>query len=691
MAMQDRETLFAALARLDRLLEEAVKAAERAYGATASTDPYRGLYIPSEDVPRLLAREPGTPLLTGTGNTDPVPVFPPLDRLGQLFELEALDRDAIVIALAPEVDLRYERLYAYLQDDVTRKRPTVDLVLNLLSQTRDDKLAGRSRFSSESPLIANQIVHLTADPAIANPALLGHALKLDEGIIHYLLGHKGLDQRLRLSSRLIEPAGNERLPDEEGLWRLETLARSARTDRTPLCLYFQGPRSSAKRRTARAIAARLGAPLIEVEAGSLDADQHGALLLRESLIRDAVLYIEGNDAAIENVSSPLRGLWNRLRAFPGIAILAGQRPWLSPPLPVVAFPFPQLRASDRRRIWEEKFGDKQQRPRPETIDRLASTYRLGEDDIEQVVARASKGAQAAGSDLDSTLFALARSQGARDLSPMAQRMAPLYTWKDLVLPPATVAVLREIADQARYRSVVLDEWGFDRKLSLGKGLTALFSGPPGVGKTMAAEVIGRDLELDIYRIDLSQVVSKYIGETEKNLARVFNEAAEGNSILFFDECDALFGKRTEVHNAHDKYANTEVSYLLQRIEEYEGLCILATNFQQNLDPAFLRRIRFIVNIEFPNEQSRRQIWDKVWPDDTPVAKGMDAEFLARQFKLSGGSIRNAALSAAFLAAAEGSGEVRMKDVVRAVRREIEKSGRTMSRAELGRYAEEVGV
>ena len=689
--MQDKETLFAALARLDRLLEEAVKAAETAYGATASTDPYRGLYIPSEDVPRLLAREPGMPLLTGSGNTDPVPVFPPLDRLAHLYQLDALDRDAIVIALAPEIDLRYERLYAYLQDDVTRKRPTVDLVLNLVCGSREEKLAGRSRFSSEGPLIANQILHLTADPALANPALLGHYLKVDEGIIHYLLGHTGLDQRLRSSSRLVEVSSEETLPNEEGLWRLETLARSARTNRTPLCLYFQGPRTSLKRRTARAIAARLGAPLIEVDASQLDAEHHASLLFREAVVRDAVVYIEGNDAAIDNTSSPVRALWNRLQAFPGIAILAGQRTWLSPPVPVVTFPFEQLRATDRRRIWEEKLSEIREKPKPETVDRLASTYRLTEDDIQQVVARAERDAQARGADLDSTLLRLARSQGARELAPMAQRMAPIYTWNDLVLPPATIQLLREIADQARFRTVVLDDWGFDRKLSLGKGLTALFAGPPGVGKTMAVEVIAKDLNLDIYRIDLSQVVSKYIGETEKNLAHVFDQAAEGNAILFFDECDALFGKRTEVHNAHDKYANTEVSYLLQRIEEYEGLCILATNFQQNLDPAFLRRLRFIVSIEFPNEQSRTHIWERVWPEDTPVSRAVDAEFLGKQFKLAGGSIRNAALSAAFLAAAEGSKEVRMKDVVRAVRREVEKSGRTMSRAELGPFAEEVGA
>jgi AAA+ superfamily predicted ATPase len=689
--MENRDTLFAALARLDRLLDEAVKAAEKAYGAMASTDPYRGLYIPSEDVPRLLAREPGAPLLTGIGNTDPVPKFPPLDRLAQLYGLEALDRDAVMIALAPEIDLRYERLYAYLQDDVTRRRPSVDLVLNLLCSSRAEKLEGRARFSSESPLVSNEIVNLTADTAAAQPPLLGHYLKLDEGIIHYLLGHEGLDSRLRPFASLTEAAPDEKLPSDEGLWRLETLARSAREDGAPLCIYFHGPRSAPHRRTAKAIAARLGGPLIVVRGSAFQSEQHGALLMREARLRDAVLYVEGNDAAIENASSPLRSLWKKIEQHPGVVILEGQRPWLSPPFPVITFPLAQPRIGERRRMWQEKLAESDLSPKPETIEKLAETYRLTEDNVEQVVLRAGREAQARGTDPDETLFAIARRQGSRDLGPMAQRITPLYTWDDIVLPPHTVQILREVAGQARFRSRVLDDWGFDRKLSLGKGLTALFSGPPGAGKTMAAEVIGSDLQLDIYRIDLSQVVSKYIGETEKNLARVFNEAGEGNSILFFDECDALFGKRTEVRDAHDRYANIEVSYLLQRIEEYEGLCILATNFQQNLDPAFIRRIRFIVNIEFPNEQSRWQIWQKTWPDDTPRARDFDFEFLARQYKLAGGSIRNAALSAAFLAAGDGSDEVNMGHVVRAVRREIEKSGRTVSKSELGRFAQEVGV
>jgi SpoVK/Ycf46/Vps4 family AAA+-type ATPase len=235
--------------------------------------------------------------------------------------------------------------------------------------------------------------------------------------------------------------------------------------------------------------------------------------------------------------------------------------------------------------------------------------------------------------------------------------------------------------------VVFGQWGFDARLSLGKGLSALFAGPPGTGKTMAAEVIARDLELDLYKIDLSQVVSKYIGETEKNLAKVFQEASAGNSILFFDECDALFGKRTEVKDAHDRYANIEVAYLLQKIDEYDGLCILATNLRQNLDPAFTRRLTFIVDFPFPDEASRRKIWEAIWPPQTPRSRDLDLDAIAQQFKLSGGGVKNVAVSAAFLAAADPAREVRTQHVVHAARREFEKSGRSLTRTELGKTAD----
>jgi SpoVK/Ycf46/Vps4 family AAA+-type ATPase len=261
-----------------------------------------------------------------------------------------------------------------------------------------------------------------------------------------------------------------------------------------------------------------------------------------------------------------------------------------------------------------------------------------------------------------------------NLASFARKIEPKYFWNDIVLPADQLSQLREICNQYKYQHVVYGEWGFGQKLSLGKGLNVLFSGHPGTGKTMAAEVIASELHLDLYKIDLSQVVSKYIGETEKNLNRIFREAQASSSILFFDEADALFGRRTEVKDSHDRYANIEVSYLLQKMEEYDGIAILATNLRQNMDEAFLRRLQVIIEFPFPDEEYRRLIWKVVFPEEAPVASDVDFELLARAVRLAGGNIKSIGLAAAFYAASDGR-VIRQQHLVRAARREFQKLGR----------------
>jgi SpoVK/Ycf46/Vps4 family AAA+-type ATPase len=270
--------------------------------------------------------------------------------------------------------------------------------------------------------------------------------------------------------------------------------------------------------------------------------------------------------------------------------------------------------------------------------------------------------------------AACRQLSARTLGGIAVKLTPKARWDDLVLPVDPMAMLHEIRDQFEHRHQVLDGWGFGAKLSRGKGLSALFSGPPGTGKTMAAEGLAAALGLDLYQVDLSTVVSKYIGETEKNLAKIFDEAGAGNAILFFDEADALFGKRTEVSDAHDRYANIETSYLLQKMDEYDGVVILASNLRQNLDEAFTRRLRFVVEFPFPDAESRRRIWHAVFPSQAPVSADVDFADLAERFALSGGNIKNIALHAAFLAAVD-SDEIARRHVMAGTRREFEKTGK----------------
>jgi SpoVK/Ycf46/Vps4 family AAA+-type ATPase len=274
-----------------------------------------------------------------------------------------------------------------------------------------------------------------------------------------------------------------------------------------------------------------------------------------------------------------------------------------------------------------------------------------------------------------------RAQSAASLASLARKIEPAYCWKDIVLPDEVLVELKEIIDRVNYRELVLCEWGFVRKLSLGRGVNALFAGPSGTGKTMAAEIIARELRLDLYKIDLSGIVSKYIGETNKNLNAIFAAAENSNAILFFDEADAIFGKRSEVRDSHDRYANLEISYLLQKMEEYDGVAILATNLRQNLDESFMRRLAFTVHFPFPEEAERRRIWTTVWPYETPLASDIDFDFLARRFTLSGGGVKNVALASAFLAASNG-GEVTMKHLLHATQREFQKMGRTLSDTEL---------
>jgi hypothetical protein len=689
------QELFTALGRLDRILERATRAADAAHGGQPTNDPYRGLYVSSEDVSRMLAREPGAPLLAGQEPGERQPELPQLQRLAERFGLTAFDQDVVLLALAPEVDLRYERLYAYLHDDISRRRPTVDLAMQLLCAEREAKIAARARFAPGAPLLNRRVLALVPDPAYVNPPLIAHFLKLEDAVVRFLLGERSVDTRMAGWLERHAP-GEETQRGLPGVPvdRIEALSREARRNHRPARYYFGGLRQGLKFRTAESLAFRLDVPLIRVSAARLPAaspefEESLDLVFRDAWMEDAVVYVESLEELESGPAWRAELFRAKAEPFPGILIVAGDAVSQPAEWRATAIRFGNLDYAARLAHWRDDLRDAHVAPPPEKdLADLAALHRLNADQI-----RAAASAIAGQAALDGTepgaedLYAAARAQSRRELGSLAQRVQPVYIWSDLVLPADRAAQLREISNQARYRHVVFGQWGFDARLSLGKGLSALFAGPPGTGKTMAAEVIANDLHLDLYKIDLSQVVSKYIGETEKNLAKVFREASAGNSILFFDECDALFGKRSEVKDAHDRYANIEIAYLLQKIDEYDGLCILATNLRQNLDAAFTRRLTFIVDFPFPDEASRKRIWETIWPAETPRSRELDLGAIAQQFKLSGGSVKNVAVAAAFLAAADPAREVRTRHIVHAVRREFEKSGRSMTRSELGKAVE----
>jgi hypothetical protein len=698
-------SLLPALNRLDKLLDLAVRSTQV---PSATPMPFRGLFIDREQVNRLLSQEPVAPrfpLLHQSGEADfsPAADDSTLDWIVRSFQLGGFEADVILLALAPEIDLRYERIFAFLQDDVTRKRPTLELALNLFCSSLEEKLDRRACFSSPGPLIRQRLVQIGADPSQSEPSSLAHYIKLDDQIKRLLLGQEGLDDRLSGFCELIEPSicWDDLSLNGETKRAMFQLATDAKSSGKALRLYFQGRSGPEKREAAEALALGVSSRLLIARIDQLPDQANVRLLwnlmVREAQLQNAVLFITSLDEfRTTDAILRRRDLLESVAVFDGITLFAGKQAWEPQSIPGLIVTPVDFQASDfneRNVRWHRELTGTTLDPNDTAM--LAARFRLTPFQITQAVAsarsssawrQACAGAAAVSVNgipsLDE-LAAAARAQCGQELAALAHKIEPRYVWDDLILVADPKAQLREICAQCECRQIVYDQWGFDRKLSLGKGLNMLFAGGPGTGKTMGAEVIAHELRLDLYRIDLSQVVSKYIGETEKNLDRIFTTAENSNAILFFDEADALFGKRSEVRDSHDRYANIEISYLLQKMEEYVGVSVLATNLRQNLDDAFVRRLQAIVEFPFPDEECRRRIWERVFPKETPVGQDVRFDLLAREVRLAGGNIKNMALAAAFLAAGDG-GVVRTAHLVQAARREHQKLARSWNPGELSK-------
>lgn len=625
-------------------------------------------------------------------------VFLALPQLAHLFALSPLELQTLLICLAPELRRKYDRLYAYLQDDITRKKPSIDLVLNLLYDSEVERWAPRSCLSAQSALFRAGILSTTDDPqSPSGSSGLAQFLTLDRRILHYVLGDNSIDGRLHGFVELVSPPStlDHVLIDASITHRLMNLTRSHFSDhngsRKKLVLYFHGPYGVGKRELAAGMCSPLGSPLLcmDVErlmANPAQSDTLLRLAFREGLLLQAALYfdnVEGFFGENDKAHPIVKQIAGLVSEYGWLTCLGGDKPrplrgiFEDAVFQAVELPMPDVPL--REAAWKQSLQGVMPDHRSEWNRQLASQFRLTPGQIRHAAAFARNKLAMHGSRAMTLadLYEACRSQSHHKLGELAVKRDPHYSWDDIVLPEDKIAQLREICGQVKHRYKVFDEWGFDRKLSYGKGLSVLFTGPPGTGKTMAAEVLAHELQLDLYKVDLSGVVSKYIGETEKNLSRIFNEAETSNAILFFDEADALFGKRTEVSDAHDRYANIETSYLLQKMEAYEGVVILATNLRENMDEAFTRRIRFVVDFPFPDAASRLDIWKKHFPDEAPTEDDLDYAFLAKAFALAGGNIKNIALNAAFFAAADGQA-ICMDHVMRGAKREFEKIGKTWS-------------
>ena len=706
-----------AFRRLDELLARGVAAARVRFGDGTQSDPFRGLYVTDEQAAGALDGSSVTPLLRASREslspswTEICDAHPGWAWVRDTHDLSARELDVLLIAVAPDADLRYERSFAYVQDDVTRRRPTVDLALDLTSATVHDKTAGRVVFAADSALVARHLVELVAEPGAVAPPLLAHVLVVDEQVAETLLLQDGLDRRLTPWCRLDEPAGRVRLPAALDAHAFHALVQLARTRRErPLRCYFHGRSGTGRRSASAALAAAVGARLLSVDLRRLVDDHPSAdaldgvlqRVLRSASLHAAVLHLDASDSVREpGRATAATTLSRRLVEHPGVVVLAGEADWvpLGPePLGVLTVPFAGLDAQRRHETWSEHLGAAGVTAAGEDLDLVARRFRLTARQIADAAATAASQAlhrqAAAGGGTGPTdrcaargaeLFGAARSQGGHGLAHLARRTAPVRTWDDLVLPVDALDQLRELCRRVALREQVLGDWGFGRGHSTGQGSSALFAGPPGTGKTMAAEVVAHELGLDLFTVDLAGVVSKYIGETEKNLERIFAAAQGSDAVLLFDEADALFGKRSEVRDSHDRYANIETAYLLQRMEQHDGVAILTTNLRHHIDDAFLRRLQFVVTFPFPDDAERRALWEAAIPSAAPVEEGIDFDALARTFRMSGSGIASSAAHAAFLAAAQQR-DIALSHVLTAIRREHQRAGRALPEAQLEQLA-----
>ena len=599
---------------------------------------------------------------------------PALVALANRLGLGAFEEHVLLLCAAMELDPAIASLCAQAQGDANRPYPTFTLALALFQDGSWDAL------SPERPLRYWRLIEISQPGTLA---LSVSPLRADERIVSCIQGENYLDDRLTplLSALDVPGAAENYAPSQRAAAEniASDLKRVAAEEQLPV-VQLLGTDAASKRAVV-AMAAnlldiqpyRLHTSMLPAQAAELDTFIR--LWERESLLLSTALYLEtaqleeeapqlAQHAAFQALISRLQGLMflDTRETWPGIS-----RPTL---LIDVAKPTP----AEQQDAWAKELGQRQ----GSMPSQLAGQFNLDLAAIREVAAKC-KGQQFPDDQkLHDALWSecLARTRPRFDRA--AQRIDAKATWDDLVLPAQEIALLHTIADQVAQRATVYRKWGFEDKISRGLGISALFSGESGTGKTMAAEVLANELKLNLYRIDLSVVVSKYIGQTEANLRRVFDAAEDGGALLFFDEADALFGKRSEVKDSHDRYANIEINYLLQRMESYRGLAILATNMKSALDPAFLRRLRFVVAMPFPGIAERKAIWQRVFPAQTPT-KGLDFDRLAR-LNLTGGNIHTIAVNAAFSAAHQGT-PVTMPLVLQAARVEFRKLERPINEAD----------
>lgn len=638
-----------------RYLDAALEDVARHLRRRLSGDPGEEAPAPRTD-PREIAREMEAP--------------PALESVVRRFGLSTFEAAVLVLAAGVELDSSFAQLAFRLASQMgPGPHPTFGMALAALPEAHWSALA------PGAPLRRWRMLHLDD-----REGLTRGAIRIDERVLHHLVGVEGIDENLE---GFVEPVVgvDAVVPSHRALAERIVAAWTGAGIEGPTAVQLVGDDPSGARAVASEACRQVGLALWSMPAAAVptavrEFDLLCTLWSREAILGRSALLLEaaeldGNDRAraevvhrfVEGVEAPL--------------LLAVRDPWTVSRRPAFAVDVPRPSRTEQAAVWKAALGPENRGREPE-IDRITDQFDLSVPAIRSAALHLSRGTGTAPDDPAARVWEACRRQARQALEGRAVCVDPRAEWDDLVLPRPQMELLRAIEAQVRHRRQVHEEWGFASRFSRGLGITALFSGASGTGKTLAAEVLARSLRLDLYHVDLSAVVSKYIGETEKNLRRVFDAAEQGGAVLLFDEADALFGKRSEVKDSHDRYANLEVSYLLQRMESYRGLAILTTNLASSLDDAFERRLRFRVAFPFPDAGQREAIWRRVFPEETPTS-GLDPKRLA-SLSATGGTIRNVALHAAFLAADAGS-PVSMAHVEAAARSVLAQQGRALTAGE----------
>lgn len=683
------------LRRTDLLLLRAVRR-QRARPAVRAKGQFWGSVITDDEVDGLLRAHGEIDYVIGADGLDDAIAASAAYRdapngrfmkIQEAFELDGDDLDLLLLSLAPEISAGYGKIFAYLNDNLNQAYLTVDLATRVLRQERRKRLALQGRLLPGAPLIQNRLLML--NPPDGMDTHTSRRVHPAPRLLRWLLQETDVPKESGL--RLIDTSRPPFIPvsTRERLDKLEGSLNSAIT------VAVVGGTSGMREGVAIAVARRAGRPLIrvDIERTKQYLDQPYDLIRELRLTGGIPFLVNVIDTSEEpTLRLKMMTLGNALSTLPFPVCAAGNdnrsvAMLMGVDRPSVTLPVGRSTHEERVDAWTDALNRREWDVK-KAEDIAERFYAIGGTTIERVLDRSQAESGNREPDLD-TIWAACREAARPEFSGLAQHVVPKYTWKDLILPDKILGQLKHLETYLAQQEKVFHHWGARSIRRRGYGIKALFSGAPGTGKTMCAEVIAGSLGLDMFKVDLSSVISRWVGETEKNLKEIFDAAEGGSSIILFDEADSLFGSRGDVKQAQDRFANQEVSFLLQRLEVFEGCAILTTNLQENIDEAFMRRFGAVVEFPMPSETERRRLWEHAIPKYAPRDKDLDLDYIARQFTLAGGSIINSSINACIVAASEDAA-VGMRHVIVAVGQELHKMGKQVNRVHFGEYYEWVG-